>query len=159
VPTDPRVTGLADVLPPPGVTIVPAGHADERLLREVDRAIRDEIEAGAGWQSMPAEVIGGAPGDTIVDPSKYAVAAAGDRYLGLIRVVTVRWPRIGLLAVRAAEQRRGIGRALLAHALETSHRSGAAQAWAEVQETNRAAATLFEGIGARPVGSNLELVR
>ena len=159
VPTDPRTTGLADVLPPPGVTIVPAGQADESLLRAVDRAIRDEVEASVGWQSMPAEVIPFPEGDTVVDPSKYAVAATRDRYLGLIRVVTVIRPRIGLLAVRSGERRRGIGRALLAHALGTLHRAGFAEAWTEVQETNRAASALFEGIGARPMNSNLELVR
>ncbi|MGI5339526.1 GNAT family N-acetyltransferase [Streptomyces sp. CA-181903] len=157
VPTDPQVTGLGAVTPPPGVTIVPAGQADERLLRAVDRAIRDEVEATAGWQSMPAEVIPRPAGDTVVDPSKYAVAAASDRYLGLIRVVTVNRPRIGLLAVRAGEQRRGIARALLAHALETLHRAGHAAAWTEVQETNVAARALLAGVGARPVGSNLEL--
>ncbi|MDX3310941.1 GNAT family N-acetyltransferase [Streptomyces sp. NPDC054884] len=159
VPTDPRVTGLEAVLPPPGVTIVPAGHADEGLLRAVDRAIRDEVEATVGWQSMPAEVIPHPEGDTVVDPSKYAVAAAPDRYLGLVRVVTAIRPRIGLIAVRAGEQRRGIARALLAHALETQHRSGFAEAWTEVHESNQAASALFEGVGARPVSSNLELVR
>ncbi|MEV4002383.1 GNAT family N-acetyltransferase [Actinomadura sp. NPDC049753] len=160
VPTDPRATGLGGVLPPPGVTVVPAGQADEDLLRAVDRAIRDEVEATAGWwQSMPAEVLPRPADDTIVDPSKYAVAAAPDRYLGLIRVVTVRRPRIGLVAVRAGEQRRGIARALLAHALETLHHSGFDAAWAEVQESNRAASALVEGIGARSVSSNLELVR
>jgi ribosomal protein S18 acetylase RimI-like enzyme len=159
VPTDPRVTGLEDVLPPDGVTIVPAGQADENLLRAVDRAIRDEVEASVGWQSMPAEVIACPEGDTIVDPSKYAVAATPDRYLGLIRVVTVNRPRIGLLAVRAEDRRRGIGRALLAHALETVHRAGFAEAWTEVQESNHAATALFEGVGARPMSSNLELVR
>ncbi|MCD7437393.1 GNAT family N-acetyltransferase [Streptomyces lincolnensis] len=159
VPTDPRVTGLHDVLPPSGVTIVPAGAADERLLRAVDRAIREEVEATVGWQSMPAEVIALPEGETIVDPSKYAVAATPDRYLGLIRVVTAIRPRIGLIAVRAGEQRRGIGRALLAHALGTLHRSGFTEAWAEVHESNRAASALFEGVGARPASSNLELVR
>ncbi|MGQ4406668.1 GNAT family N-acetyltransferase [Streptomyces hayashii] len=159
VPTDPRVTGLEAVLPPPGVTIVPGGQADERMLRALDRAIRDEVEATVGWQSMPAEVIPHVEGDTIVDPSKYAVAAAPDRYLGLIRVVRVKRPRIGLLAVRATEQRRGIARALLAHALGTLHRSGAAEAWTEVHESDRAASALFEGIGSRPMSSNLELVR
>ncbi|WP_405639826.1 GNAT family N-acetyltransferase [Streptomyces sp. NBC_00019] len=159
VPTDPQVTGLDDVLPPPGVTIVPAGQADEEMLRAVDRAIRDEVEATVGWQSMAAEVIPRPEGDTIVDPSKYAVAAAPDRYLGLIRVVTVIRPRIGLIAVRADEQRRGIGRVLLAHALGTLHRSGFAETWTEVQEFNHAASALFEGIGARPMSSNLELVR
>ncbi|MET7690283.1 GNAT family N-acetyltransferase [Streptomyces sp. NPDC005483] len=159
VPTDPQVTGLDAVLPPAGVTIVPAGQADESLLRAVDRAIRDEVEATVGWQSMPAEVIARHEGDTIVDPSKYAVAAAPDRYLGLIRVVTAIRPRIGLVAVRAGEQRRGIARALLAHALSTLHRSGFTAAWTEVQEPNQAATALFEGIGSRPMSSNLELVR
>ncbi|MFF9058411.1 GNAT family N-acetyltransferase [Streptomyces sp. NPDC101213] len=159
VPTDPRVTGLEAVLPPPGVTIVPAGQADESLLRAVDRAIRDEVEAAVGWRSMPAEVVPRPEGDTVVDPSLYTVAAAPDRYLGLIRVVRVKRPRIGLVAVRAGEQRRGIARALLAHALGTLHRSGTTAAWAEVDESNRAASALFEGIGARPAGSNLELVR
>ncbi|MGW3116218.1 GNAT family N-acetyltransferase [Streptomyces sp. NPDC001107] len=159
VPTDPQVTGLEAVRPPAGVTIVPAGQADEGLLRAVDRTIRAEVEATVGWQSMPAEVIPRPVDDTIVDPSKYAVAAAPDRYLGLIRVVTVKQPRIGLVAVRAGERRRGIARALLAHTLGTLHRSGFATAWAEVQEPNQAASALFEGIGARPASSNLELVR
>ncbi|MFE2582081.1 GNAT family N-acetyltransferase [Streptomyces sp. NPDC059378] len=159
VPTDPQVTGLGTVLPPAGVTIVPAGRTDVTLLRAVDRAIRDEVEASVGWQSMPVEVISHPEGDTIVDPSKYAVAAGPDRYLGLIRVVRAKRPRIGLLAVRAGEQRRGIARALLAHALGTLHRSGSSAAWTEVQESNQAARALFEGVGARQLNSNLELVR
>ncbi|MER6746674.1 GNAT family N-acetyltransferase [Streptomyces fungicidicus] len=159
VPTDPQATGLEAVLPPPGVTILPAGQADERLLRAVDRAIRDQVEATVGWQSMPAEVIPRPEGDTVVDPSMYAVAATPDRYLGLIRVARVKRPRIGLVAVRAGQQRRGIARALLAHALGALHRSGSTAAWAEVDESNRAASALFETIGARSTSSNLELVR
>ena len=125
----------------------------------MDRAIRDEVEATVGWQSMPAEVVPGLDGDTIVDPSMYAVAAAPDRYLGLIRVVTVNGRASGWSRCGPREQRRGIARALLAHALGTLHRSGAAEAWTEVHETNRAASALFEGVGARPTSSNLELVR
>jgi GNAT superfamily N-acetyltransferase len=159
VPTDPLITGLGKVRPPSDVTIVPAGQADEGLLRAVDRAIRDEVEADVGWHAMPAEVIDMPRGDTIGDGSKYAVAAGPQGYLGLIRVVTVIRPRIGLVAVRAGERCRGIGRALLAHALETLHDAGHAAAWAEVQESNRAASALFKGIGARPMSSNLELVR
>ncbi|MFE9369756.1 GNAT family N-acetyltransferase [Streptomyces sp. NPDC006711] len=158
VPTDPGITGLEAPPLPKGVTIVPGGEVDERALREVDRAIRAEVEATVGWQSMPAEVIDHPKGDTIVDPSKYAVAATPERCLGLIRVVRVKRPRVGLVAVRAGEQRRGIGRALLAHALGTLHRSGCGAAWTEVHESNRAATALFEGMGAQPVSSNLELV-
>ena len=39
---------LAEAVPPPSdVTIVPVGQADERLLRAVDRAIRDPGAGGA----------------------------------------------------------------------------------------------------------------
>ena len=57
VPTDPRVTGLDSALPPAGVTIVAVGAAREAPLREVYSAIRDEVDATVGWESMPAEVL------------------------------------------------------------------------------------------------------
>ena len=147
---------------PAGVRIIPAGQADENLLRDLDREIRAEVEASVGWHSMPAEVRPRPKDDTIVDPSRYAVAAtaAADRYLGLARVVTAtRQPRIGLIAVRAAEQRRGIARALLSHVLETLHRSGVAAATAEVDESNKPALALLESNGGRRTSSILELVR
>jgi hypothetical protein len=53
VPTDPRPAGLDSVLPPSGVTILALGEAKEGPLRELDRAIRDEVEATVGWQAMP----------------------------------------------------------------------------------------------------------
>jgi len=109
---------------------------------------------------MPAEVRPRPAGVTVLDPSCYAVAAASDRYLGLVRLVTAtRQPRIGLVAVRAGEQRRGIARALLSHVLGTLHRSGIAAASAEVDEANKAALALIEGIGGRRMNSNLELAR
>ena len=109
---------------------------------------------------MPAEVVARPKGVTVVDPSRYAVAAAPDRYLGLIRLVTAtRRPRIGLVAVREDEHRRGIARALLAHVLGTLDRRGIAAASAEVDESNEAALALFEGIGSRRTGSSLELAR
>ena len=160
VPTDPRTTGLGAVLPPVGVTVVPVGEADEGLLRALDRTIREEVGAGPGWQSMPAEVLSRPGGVGIVDPSRYAVAAAPGRYLGLVRLVTAtRQPRIGLVAVRADEQRRGIARALLAHVLGKLDDRGIATASAEVDESNEAALALFDGIGSRRMSSNLELAR
>ncbi|MFD0732455.1 GNAT family N-acetyltransferase [Planotetraspora mira] len=159
VPTDPRVTGLGAVLPPSGVTIVAVGEAEESPLRKLDREIRDEVEASVGWQEMPAEVLPRPDGATVLDPSKYAVAAQSDEYVGLVRVAPVtRQPRIGLIAVRSDQHRRGIARALLAHVLGSLHRCGIETASAEVNESNGAAMALFEGVGARRASSNLELV-
>ncbi|MQY34605.1 hypothetical protein SRB17_25750 [Streptomyces sp. RB17] len=160
VPTDPQLTGLGSVRPPSGVTIVPAGEAEEEPLRALDRIVRDEVEATVGWQTMPAEVLPRPAGTTVLDPSKYAVARHMDQYVGLVRVAPLtRQPRIGLIAVRADRHRRGIARALLAHALGALHRSGTASAWAEVNESNAAATALFESIGARRAAGTLELVR
>ncbi|MDQ2844876.1 MAG: GNAT family N-acetyltransferase [Actinomycetota bacterium] len=160
VPTDPHVTGLDSVLPPVGVTMVAAGEANEGQLREVDRSIRAEVEAAVGWQEMPAEVLVRPDGANLLDPLKYVVAAESDHYVGLVRVVAVtRQPRIGLIAVRADQHRRGIARAMLAHVLASLYGSGVETASTEVNESNGAALALFEGIGARPASSNLELVR
>jgi ribosomal protein S18 acetylase RimI-like enzyme len=154
VPTDPRVTGLGSA-PPPGVTVEAGSRADETGLRALDRTIRTEIDAGPGWHDMPAEILA----SPVFDPSTYTVAARSGKYVGLLRVATVtRQPRIGLIAVQAGHRRRGIARALLAHVLGALHHVGKHMASAEVTESNLAATALFEGIGARRTGSNLELV-
>ncbi|WP_239116429.1 GNAT family N-acetyltransferase [Planotetraspora phitsanulokensis] len=159
VPTDPRVTGLGSVSPPSGVTMVAVGEAEEGPLRELDRVIRHEVEATVGWQEMPAEVLPRPDGATLLDPSKYAVAAQSDEYVGLVRVgPVIRQPRIGLIAVRSDQHRRGIARALLAHVLGSLHRCGIETASADVNESNKGAMALFEGVGARRASSNLELV-
>ncbi|MFI6920715.1 GNAT family N-acetyltransferase [Nonomuraea spiralis] len=157
--TDPEVTGLGPVPPPEGVTIVAAGEVEEGPLRTLDRAIRDEVEATVGWQEMPAEVVPLPAGVTVLDPSKYVVAAQAGEYVGLLRLApVVRQPRIGLIAVRSDRRRRGVARALLAHVLGSLHRRGVERASAEVNESNRAAMALFEGVGARCTSRNLELV-
>ncbi|QFY07552.1 GNAT family N-acetyltransferase [Nonomuraea phyllanthi] len=159
VPTDPQVTGLGSVPAPPGVTMVAIGEAEQGPLRTLDRTIRDEVEATVGWQEMPAEVLHRPDGVTVPDASKYAAAARSDEYVGLVRLAPVaRQPRIGLIAVRSDHHRLGIARALLAHVLGSLHRSGIETASAEVVESNAAATALFEGVGARRAGSNLELV-
>jgi GNAT superfamily N-acetyltransferase len=137
---------------PPGVTVIPVGEAEEKPLKKLDRVIRAEVEATVGWQEMPAEV------RSALDPSKYAVAARTGDYVGLVRVIPLRQPRIGLIAVRADLRRRGIARALLAHVLDSLYRKGIETASAEVNEANVAATALFEGFGARRASSNLELV-
>lgn len=159
VPTDPRVTGRTSATEPAGVVFTTAGEVAEGPLRELDQAIRAEVEAAAGWPTMPAEVLPWQGGTRPLDPTKYTVAVRDDRYVGLVRLATTtRRPRIGLVAVLAAEQRQGIALALLRQALGGLHRSGFEAATAEVDETNAAAMALFEGLGARRTGSSLELV-
>jgi hypothetical protein len=76
VPTDPRVTGLDRDTPPPGVTILPMGLAEEEPLGELDRLVREEVSATVGWQSMPAEMFTRPDGTLgVTDPSKHVVAA------------------------------------------------------------------------------------
>ncbi|MEJ3653473.1 GNAT family N-acetyltransferase [Actinomycetes bacterium KLBMP 9759] len=155
VPTDRQVGGPA----PSGVTILGLGAAREPALRELYDAVRAEVDAAVGWDSMPVEVpprpAGAAP-----DPSRCAVAAAADGYVGLVRVVARRkHARIGLIAVREGRRRRGIGRAMLAEVLGALHRGGVETASAEVDDRNGAAKALFEGIGARRVGGAVEMAR
>jgi ribosomal protein S18 acetylase RimI-like enzyme len=159
LPTDPRISGLGSTPPPEDVTTLAVGEAEEGPLRALDRVIRDEIEATVGWEEMPAEVFSGPSGHPRPDPAKYAVAACSDQYVGLVRVAPLpRQPRIGLIAVRSDQRRRGIARALLAEVLGSAHRRGIATASADVNQSNGAAIALFEGVGARRMGSNLELV-
>ncbi|MFE0153237.1 GNAT family N-acetyltransferase [Nonomuraea sp. NPDC059007] len=162
VPTDPRITGLGTAPPPPDVTIVPVGRAQEGPLRALDRVIRDEVEASIGWREMPAEMPPRPDGLAAMNPSEYAVAVRAEAYVGMVRVTTVarrpRCRRIGLIATRAGQQRRGIARALLAHVLGSLHRCGIETVSADVNESNPAAVALIESIGARRVNSNLELV-
>lgn len=151
--TDPRLTGLGAVATPAGVTVTAPAEAP---LRELNRTVRDEVDAAVGWHNMPAEVLAASD----LDLSRFIVANRKGEYVGLARIAPLpRQPRIGLIAVRAAFRRQGIGRALLAAVLDAAHRRRAATASADVNQANTAALALFEGIGARRAGSNLELVR
>jgi ribosomal protein S18 acetylase RimI-like enzyme len=155
-PTDPRATGLDAAPLPPGMTVLGPGLPEPEPLSALDQVIRDEVEADTGWQQMPAEVLR----PPSMDPSRYAVAASGSLYAGLVRVVPLpRQPRIGLIAVRSRFRRQGIARALLASVLASAFSRGVETASADVNQSNDAAVALFEGIGAHVSGSNLELVR
>ncbi|MFE9424707.1 GNAT family N-acetyltransferase [Kitasatospora sp. NPDC006697] len=160
LPTDPAVTGLGAVRPPEDVTILPAGQVDAGPLSALDTVIRAQVEATVGWQAVPVQVLHRPVGAPVPHPDRFAVAVAGGEYVGLLRLGPLtRQPRIGLLAVRADHQRRGIARALLAHTLGELHRAGTPAAWTELDESNQPAITLLESAGARRAGGNLELVR
>jgi ribosomal protein S18 acetylase RimI-like enzyme len=159
VATDPLVTGLDTARAPSDVTILGLGAAREPALRAVYEAVRAEVDADVGWDSMPVEMPP-RPYRAPLDPSRYAVAEAAGRYVGLVRVVARRrHARIGLVAVREAVRRRGVARAMLAEVLGALHRGGVETASAEVDERNTAAMALFEGIGAQRAGGAVEMAR
>ncbi|MFB9364908.1 GNAT family N-acetyltransferase [Kitasatospora albolonga] len=161
LPTAPDAAAPLTVSLPAGFTVLPGTGADEELVRGLDRALREEIDAAVGWHTMPAEVIPRPAGTVLGDPARYAVAVADDgAYVGLVRVAVVpRRARIGLVAVLAGARRRGVGRALLAHALGSLHAAGLPSATAEVDASNLAGTALVEGFGARRVDSVVELIR
>ncbi|MER7250400.1 GNAT family N-acetyltransferase [Kribbella sp. NPDC000426] len=149
-------TEVTPVEAPAGVIITTASEAP---LRELDRAIRAEVEATVGWQTMPAEVLPWQGGARPLDPSTCTIATKDGRYVGMVRVATrTRRPRIGLVAVLTAERRHGIARALLTQTLSGLHHAGFEAATAEVDETNAAALALFEGLGAERTGGSVELI-
>ena len=140
--------------PRPDLTLLPIGTAELDPLRQLDRTIRAEIEATIGWDQMPAAVL-----SRPLDPTGYAVAAERDAYVGLARLALLpRHTRIGLIAVRSDRRRRGIAQAMLAEILAATKARGVATVSAEVHEANTAAIALFEAVGARRTGSNVELV-
>ncbi|WP_280428699.1 GNAT family N-acetyltransferase [Nocardia brasiliensis] len=153
IPANPQHAGSAPV--PADVTLLPIGAAQQVPLLAAYAAMRAEIEATAGWDTMPAEIIA-----RPLDCGHFAVAVSDQEYVGLLRTATRRsHARIELLAVRAEHRRRGIARALHAQVLDALHRSGIDSVSAFVDETATAAVTLFDSLGgARRAGSTLELV-
>lgn len=61
--------------------------------------------------------------------------------------------QVATIAVHPAFRRQGIGRALLAHALDDAQRAGAQSAFLEVRVGNRAAQSLYSQFGFRIVGN------
>jgi ribosomal protein S18 acetylase RimI-like enzyme len=159
VATDPLDAGIDTTSAPADVTVLGLGAAREQPLHELLEVVRAEVDAAVGWDTMPVEMPP-RPVGTPPDPTKYAVAVAADRYVGLVRVIgRRRHARIGLIAVRADQRRRGIARAMLAEVLGGLHRGGVETASAEVDEHNGAGIALFEGIGGRRASGTLEMVR
>ena len=160
VPTSHQAVRDALASPPAGITLVPFGMANEQQLDELDCRIRREVDAASGWHTMPVEVLPSPDRRTVIDPARYAIAERDNRYIGLLRVAgRPRQPRLGLLAIRAEEQGRGVGRILLAFALDSLRENGVEAATTEVDQTNEIAVRLLEGFGAQHTGTARELER
>lgn len=86
IPTDPRITGLADVAVPDEIVIISAASADEDDLRLLDEALRMDLPGSDGWVWDPGDFHEETFSEDF-DPATYLVAvdAGGAGYVGLAR--------------------------------------------------------------------------
>jgi RimJ/RimL family protein N-acetyltransferase len=155
------LAALQSAEPPPGVDVRSAVDVDEAMLRRLDDELRQDVPGTVGWRSTPEAFRESTFADPAFDPRTYLVAVDCEfgALLGLVRIWMNRGgPRLGLVGVRRGHRRRGTALALLAHALRAVAANGADSVTAEHDETNRASRALALRLGARRVGTTLELV-
>lgn len=162
IPTDPKLTGLRGVRVPDGFAFAGADAVAEERLRALDDALRQDVPGTDGWLWDELGFREETFAPPFFDPAAYLVAVdeASGEEAGLVRV----WnnpsrPRLGLIAVLPRYRRRGLARALLAHAFAVLHERGRTEVSAEVDETNLASTSLLASLGARRSGGSLELIR
>ncbi len=155
-------TGLQDVAVPTGLTLLSAAEADENELRRLDDRLRDDVPGTDGWVNDPAEFHDHTFDESHVEPGTYLVALDPEsrRFAGLVRIWTGRnHARLGLIGVAPPYRRRGLARALLAHALHPVHERGITVVTAEADAANPASLALLRGLGSVETGSAVVLRR
>lgn len=146
---------------PPGIVVLSAVDVDEEALRRLDDELREDVPGTTGWRSSPDEFHVDTFCDPGFDPTTYLVAVkeAGNELLGLVRIwMNASGPRLGLLGVRRHVRRRGLGAALLLHALAAARGAGASRILTEYDDTNQASRQLATRLEAAPLGRTIELV-
>jgi len=146
---------------PAGVELRSAADVDEDRLRLLDNELRQDVPGTSGWRSTPEEFRDQSFNDPEFDPRTYLVAvdAPSDEYVGIVRVWMKRTrPRLGFVGVRRERRRQGIAAVLIAHALRAVETTGATEVTTEYDLTNDASRTLLERLGARRIGTEIELV-
>lgn len=149
--------GLPDGYLFQGVLEVP-----EQDLRQLDDRLRQAVPGTDGWEWDEPGFREETYDSEAFDPELYWIAAEesnGER-VGIVRV----WnrpeaPRLGLIAVLADHQRRGISRSLLGKVFATLGSRGVETVATEIDDTNDASRGLLLGLGARRVGGSVEMVR
>jgi RimJ/RimL family protein N-acetyltransferase len=161
IPLERALAALRGAALPAGVDLRSAADVDEDRLRLLDDELRQDVPGTSGWRSTPEEFRDHTFADPDFDPRTYLVAVDrdSDDYLGLVRVwMTPRGPRLGMVGVRRERRRQGIASALVANALEAVEATGATEVTMEYDLENVASRTLAERLGARRLGTEVELV-
>lgn len=161
LPLEDALASLAGATLPPDIEARSAVEVDEHRLRLLDDELRQDIPGTPGWRSTPEEFRDHTFADPAFDPRTYLVAVErrSDQYVGLVRIwMNPDGPRLGAVGVRRGYRRRGIASALIARALEAVRTTGAPDVTTEYDVENVAARTLAERLGARQLGTRIELV-
>ena len=159
IPVGPEPGG---VVLPSGYVLVSAVDGGLEALRHLDEELRQDVPGTRGWVNDPDEFAESTMGSTLFDPatSLVAVEEATGVYAGLVRVWVARhWARLGLVGVRSAHRRQGLGRALAAAAFRPLPERGVGVVLAEADVANLPAQALLAGMGARRTGGTIELAR
>ena len=158
---DDALAALARNTLPPGVEARSAVDVDEHRLRLLDDELRQDMPGTPGWRSTPEEFRDHTFADPAFDPGTYLVAVdrRSDEYVGLVRIwMNADGPRLGAVGVRRGYRRRGIASALIAGALDAVRTTGAPEVTMEYDLENVGSRTLAERLGARRLGTRIELV-
>ncbi len=158
IPTDAIDVDRAPL--PAGFTVVSAADADLDRIRELDDALRQDVPGSDGWRNDPATFAEQLLADPQFDPATYLIAIDGSgAYAGLVRIwIRPSGPRLGLIAVRREYRRHGLAMALLARSLAGLTDRSVGHVVCEVDVTNTASNAVMARLGARRIGSGLELV-
>lgn len=146
---------------PTGVELRSAADVDEDRLRLLDNELRQDVPGTYRWESTPEQFRDQSFDDPEFDPRTYLVAVdtASDEYVGIVRIWMKRTrPRLGFVGVRRERRRQGIAWALIARALRAVETTGASEVTTEYDLTNDASRTLLERLGARRIGTTVELL-
>jgi ribosomal protein S18 acetylase RimI-like enzyme len=161
IPTDAASWNVATVEQPRGITSVRADAVEEKRLRLLDDLLRQDVPGTDGWKWSPLGFHEETYDAPEFDPATYLVAIdEGGDAIGIVRVwMKAGGPRLGFIGVRTDRRQKGVGRALLAEALDAVRAYGASEVSTEVAEENTASKHLLFGFGGQKVGSAVELVR
>lgn len=158
IPTELAVVRLSGAVLPDGVRLLSPSDADLVRLRRLDNQLRDDVPGTHGWKWTAAAFKDETFGPQY-DPELYAVAVRDADYIGLARVWKGSSARLGMIGVVRQERRRGLSRALLAQVFNVLASRGVEAVSTEVDDTNVASVRLITGLGGRPAGASLELVK